>query len=331
MRTFDVISVIAVWLYLLWYAVRIQQHRSEKQDGHSSILYVWALLLSAAGVFCFRILVVQAFFDHLTGNVIPLGMWLKMVSILGADWSYLLILREIGSTSSHVMPELTRRLYPLMALLPPISLFVTMMILALTTQNFLNYARAHYLILVIIDVMSVILILSVFFPMNILMWKTEKVPQMQIKHLATMGLFLCYLSPVLLTLRRNIEIIGHGKMTPPENLGIFAVLAALCMMIQFAPFKVVTAFLWPFAYYRYLKLHFLEQRVAKMAATQPRSYLLVKPAQLDAAKYTAVISILDNYTFIPNNVAGQRIRQQIEAVIPQHGQYPDLADALAGR
>lgn len=306
MTPLDFLSVLSIWLYIGWYGARILPRSLSGQPIATT--YIWGLLLAAGGIFTFRILPVQHFFDDLARGA-PLGMWLRGASITAAGWSYLLLLRHVGRTSDEIFPAFTRYLYPFLLLLPPSSLLITASLLTLP-----DHARAYYAILILVDVMTFFLIGAAFIPVNVRMLHHETVRAMRLKHSATICLCLCYAAPFSLTLRRNLDVLERGEMTPPANLGVFAALAVVCIIIQFAPYKMLATFFLPLDYWSYARLYRLERRIAFVRQTTSRAAAWVKPPDLAQAHYATLISILDSAPLLPDTPEGQRLQREIDTL-----------------
>lgn len=318
----------SLWLYMLWYTWRLLQRSPERPRGRSPMHYIWGLLLAACGVFTLRIVLLQEALDHLVGDTTPLGQGLRSASIILAAWCYLLLLWHIHKTSPQIIPPLIKRLYPYFSYLPPLVLVEIGCLLVLPLLNLLDYTRTYYLIILSVDVVALPLIFCVYIPINIRMVELETVPEMRVKQLATIMLCLLYAFAAVRFFPRNVIAIQNGEMLIHHSKDVIVILAVICIMLQFAPFKLIGMGLLPLKYGRYWRLLRLEQRVAALTAAVSRGTIWIKPAELENARYAAIISILDNTPALPDDTAGKQLRQQIEQILHQHRDYPSLAQAL---
>lgn len=320
----ELAGTVSLWLYMLWYTWRLLHRSIEHSQEHSPMPYVWGLLVAACGVFTMRIEVLQQALDLLIANRMPLGQGLRSIFTILAAWCYLLLLWHIQQRSPQIMSPTIKRLYPYLRAVPPLVIMAIVFLLLLSVVEFLSYGRVYYLVILSVDSVALPLIFFVYFPVTLRMARLETVPEMRVKQVATLLLCLLYASMALLFFPPNIVAAIKGEMRLHDSKEIIVIAAVGCIMLQFAPFKVINLFLLPLSYARYWQLLRLEQQVATLTAAVSRGAIWVKPAELEKAHYLALISLLDNAPALPDNPAGKKLRYRIDQRLHEQRDYPAL-------
>jgi hypothetical protein len=160
--------------------------------------------------------------------------------------------------------------------------------------------------------------------------RLETQRSLRLKYQATWLLGGLYLLAAALSLSTNLRLLDYPTPPQPPDHGGIAGLAALCILIQFAPLRLLTRLAFPLDYWDYLRLHRLEHQVARCSQALPRTHWWVAPADLDAATYTALISIMDHTPTLPADPTSAALRLRLETTLQRYRQhpYPELARAL---
>lgn len=315
----------SLWLYMLWYTWRLLRRSEVRPYSGSPMHSIWGLLMAACGTFTLRTIAVQESLDQMVANRMPLGQGLRSVSIIMAAWCYLRLLRHIHQTSPQIMSPRVKRFYVFGYNAPLWVVLTIACLLVFSVLGALSYIRAYYLIILSVDSVALPLIFFICIPINLRMIQLEKVPEMRVKQAATIVLCLLYALTAATFFLNNLAAAIEEKMYPQHSKGLIVLLAVFCIMLQFAPFKMIRFGLLPLSYNRYWHLLRLEQQVATLTAAVSRGMIWVKPAELENAYYTAIISLLDNVPVLPDDTAGHKLRQQVERVLHQHQDSRSLA------
>ncbi|MCD4684496.1 MAG: hypothetical protein K8S97_00980 [Anaerolineae bacterium] len=193
--------------------------------------------------------------------------------------------------------------------------------------------QSRYLVRLVADSYVALQMGVVLIPINLWLLRQEQVGPMRAKHRAVV--VLCGIT-ILNTLAAWI-IIPVSWHAATINPALHAVprgpVSIACLLVILMPHRWLVRLGMPLQWCLYYRLCALEQQLADRV-TLARERLqwrhMLQPDEVEMAIYLVVINILDHYRRVdPDDVGGQKLLRQIDAVWSQNPRYGALVHAMS--
>jgi hypothetical protein len=317
----DIFLGLAIWIALIASFIRSWRQGQLKQR---SDLTLWGVFGSMAAAYLFRMQVAEeAINQHF--DMLPVAFAIKIFFVILAASLYFRVLNQVQPA--------TRSRYLWLAYLNPITAMGILLALWLGSTGWFDHQQTFYFMIAISDFLIFLYMILMFLPVNIYLLRQEELRPLQIKHCATIVFCGSYAVVTGMSSISSPIAVMTGYVSPIPDLIPLATIVFCCIIILLLPYRYFQKLFLVEQLYWLFKLRHIERKVTELSgrvSQLPRRINLFNQKSVEAAIYTALISILD-YSRQAANIseAGQSIYKEIMNAAEVDAEYDTLVRAIA--